>query len=255
MSLARPSRRLLTALFLATSLTGSAAMATDLAQMTEAERVAFNAQVRAYLLENPEVLMEAMQVLQDRQDQAAADRDQQVLSDNADFLFNDPGSWVGGNPDGDITVVEFMDYRCSYCRKAYAEIEDLVKSDGNVRFVLKEFPILGEDSVASSRFAVAVRMLHGDDAYKAAHDALITLRGSPDAETLGRLAGDLGLEAQPILERMGSEEVTKIIADNHAIAEALAITGTPTFIMGKSLLRGYVPEDQMRQLLEQERAG
>lgn len=231
------------------------AAATDLTQMTEAERAAFDAQVRAYLLEHPEVLVEAMQVLQDRQDLAAQAQEQMILSQNQDRIYNDPASWVGGNLQGDITVVEFMDYRCTYCRKAYEELENLVASDGNIRFVLKEYPILGEDSVASSRFAIAVRLLHGDAAYKKAHDALITLRGSPDPETLGRLASDLGLEAQPILDKMGTDEVTQIIADNHALAGLLDVTGTPTFILGKSVVRGYLPEDQMQALVDQEREG
>ena len=132
-----------------------------LAEMTPAERVAFRDEVRAYLLENPEVLVEAMTVLQDRQALAEADQDKAMLVTHKDALFADPGSWVGGNPDGDITVVEFMDYRCGYCRKAYDEIEELVKSDGNIRFILKEYPILGEESVTSSRFAVAVLQLAG----------------------------------------------------------------------------------------------
>ena len=118
------------------------------------------------------------------------------MTDHKADLFADQASWVGGNPDGDITVVEFMDYRCGYCRKAYQEVEDLVKADGNIRLVLKEYPILGEDSVTSARFAIAVLQLHGNDAYKKAHDALITLRGAPDAETLGRLATDLGFDAE-----------------------------------------------------------
>ena len=178
-----------------------------------------------------------------------------VLSDNHDFIYNDPNSWVGGNPDGDITVVEFMDYRCGYCRKAYSEVADLVKSDGNIRFVVKEFPILGEESVASSRFAIAVRLLHGDAAYEAVHDELINLRGTPDAETLGRLAVTMGYEAQPVLDKMGSREVSDIIAANHQIAGQLNITGTPTFVVGNTLLRGYLPEEDMKAVVAEARAG
>jgi len=99
-----------------------------------------------------------------------------------------------------------------------------------------------------------VRLLHGDAAYEKVHDALITLRGSPDAETLGRLAQSLGLDPQPILARMGAEDVTAIIAANHALAEKLNVTGTPTFVIDRTMLRGYVPEDGMRQIVEQERA-
>jgi protein-disulfide isomerase len=233
----------------------SAAQATDLTQMTEAERTAFDAEVRAYLLAHPEVMIEVQQALQDKQQQASDAHDAMVLSQNHEAIYNDPASWVGGNPNGDVTVVEFMDYRCTYCRKAYSEVEDMVKSDGNVRFVLKEFPILGDDSVTSSRFAISVRLLNGDDAYKKAHDALITLRGAPDPETLTRLAGDLGLDAKAILAKMNSDEVTQIITANRAMADTLGVSGTPTFVMGGTVIRGYVPEADMKQIVADQRAG
>jgi protein-disulfide isomerase len=248
-------RRKLLTLTAATALLATTALAGGLGDMTDDERAAFRAEVRQYLLDNPQVLMEAMQVLQEQQDQLAATQEQTVLSENHDFLFNDPDSWVGGNPDGDITVVEFIDYRCGYCRKANEEVASLIQSDGNIRFVVKEFPILGDDSIASSRFAIAVRLLHGDDAYAAAHDALITLRGTPDAQTLSRLAEDMGLAPQPVIEMMNNDRVTSIIAANHAIAQQLNISGTPTFIVGGVLLRGYLPEEDMRKIVADERAG
>jgi protein-disulfide isomerase len=234
-------------------LLASTAFAGGLGEMTDVERDAFREEVRTYLIENPEVLIEAMNVLQDREAQTAAARDQQMLADNHDVIFNDGVSWVGGNPNGDVTVVEFMDYRCGYCRKAYSEVEELVKSDGNIRFVLKEYPILGEESMVSARFAIAVQQLHGADAYKNVHDALIALRGSPDADTLGRLATDMGFDADAILVKMASDEVTQVIAANHALAEKLDISGTPTFVVDGTLLRGYVPLDGMRQIVADER--
>ncbi len=240
---------------LSLSLLASTALAGGLGTMTPAEKDAFRAEVRQYLIDNPEVIMEAMQVLQDRQDQAASKADGQMLSSNADAIFKDPASWVGGNPDGNITVVEFMDYRCTYCRKAYSEVEDLVKTDGNIRFVVKEFPILGEDSLTSSKFAIAVRMLHGDAAYKSVHDALIVLRGSPDAETLGRLAKTLGYDPAEVMAKMESPEVMDVINANHALAAKLNISGTPTFVIDTKMLRGYVPEEGMKQIVAQERAG
>ena len=245
--------RLSTLLAVPALLLASTAFAGGLGEMTDVERDAFREEIRAYLLENPEVLVEAMNVLQEREAQTATARDQQMLADNKDVIFNDGVSWVGGNPDGDITVVEFMDYRCGYCRKAYSEVEELVKSDGNIRFVLKEYPILGEESVASARFAIAVQQLHGAEAYKQAHDGLIALRGSPDVETLTRLASDLGLDPQPVLERMNSDEVSQVIAANHALAAKLEISGTPTFVVDSTLLRGYVPLDGMRQIVADER--
>ena len=137
------------------------------AEMTTAERDALRDEIRAYLVENPEVLVEAMSVLEDREQIAALQRDAMLVATNSRDLFASPADWVGGNLEGDITLVEFMDYRCAYCRKAHEEVKELVSSDGNIRYVIKEFPILGEASLLSSQFAIAVRLLHGNDAYKA----------------------------------------------------------------------------------------
>jgi protein-disulfide isomerase len=221
--------------------------------LTDSERDAFRAEVRAYLLENPKVIIEAMNILQSREEEAAGAQDMALVAANKDAIFNDGASWVGGNPNGDVTIVEFTDYRCSFCRKAFSEIEQLIETDGNIRFIVKEFPILGEASVASAQFALAVLALHGDDAYKAAHDGLITLRGEPDAATLSALATDLGFDPAPILAEMSGPRVTAQIAANYALAEALGITGTPTFVVGDQLLRGYLPLEAMQEVVAQER--
>ncbi len=225
------------ALTLAATLAASTALAGGLGEMTDEERAAFREEVKAYLLENPEVIVEAMTVLQSREDEAAYQRDIEMLKANAEAIFQSPHDWVGGNLQGDITVVEFMDYRCGYCRKAYTEVEELVKSDGNIRFVLKEFPILGEESLLSSQFAIAVRLLHGDEAYKIAHDALIVLRGEVTAESLARLAQELGHDPAPIAEKMASDEVKAIITANHDLATLMEINGTPTFVIDETMVR------------------
>ncbi|MEC9311738.1 MAG: thioredoxin domain-containing protein, partial [Pseudomonadota bacterium] len=139
----------------ALALLGAPAQALDLSNMSATEREAFGAQVREYLMENPEVILEAVNLLEQRQAAAEATRDQALVADNLQELENDGYSWVGGNPEGDITLVEFMDYRCGYCRRAAREVAELLAKDGNIRWVVKEFPILGEASVLSSRFAVA----------------------------------------------------------------------------------------------------
>ncbi len=236
-------------------LAATTALATALAvlpvqaEMTAEDRADLRAEVRAYLLENPEVLVEAMNELQEREAVAAVERDAQIVNARSDNLFASPDDWAGGNLQGDVTLVEFMDYRCSYCRKAHDEVAELVKSDGNIRLVVKEFPILGEASLLSSQFAIAVRLLHGDDAYKAAHDGLIGLRGEPTPETLARLATDLGHDPAPILAKMAAEKVTAVIAANHALAEEMEISGTPTFVLKNQMLRGYVPLEDMRGIV------
>ena len=246
-------RRLVLALSLC--LMPLATLAGGLGDMTPAEKDAFRGEVRQYLLDNPEVILEALDVLQSRKAVAEQQADVDMVQANAPAIFEDAASWVGGNPQGSVTIVEFMDYRCGYCRKAYTEIEDLVKNDGDIRFVVKEFPILGDDSLISAKFAIAMRMVHGDAAYKAAHDALIALRGSPDVATLGRLAADLGYEAAEVMAKMESPEVSAVIQANRDLAGALNITGTPTFVIDTTMLRGYLPQADMQKIVDQARKG
>ncbi|EAR49395.1 27 kDa outer membrane protein, putative [Oceanicola granulosus HTCC2516] len=245
--------RSLTAAALAAGLAAPAA-AFDLEALSDSERDAFRAEVRAYLLEHPEVLMEAIGVLEQRDQAAQAASDVDLARANLEELQNDGYSFVGGNPDGDVTLVEFVDYRCGYCRRAHAEVEELLASDGNIRFVVKEFPILGEGSTLSSQFAIAVKQLHGDAAYKNVHDALITLRSDADEPSLRRLAEGFGLEADEIFARMGSDEVADEINETRALAQRLQITGTPTFVLEDQMLRGYLPLEQMQAFVDAVRA-
>ncbi len=241
------------ALLTSACLLGLPAFAGGLGDMSDAERTAFRAEVRSYLVENPEVLVEAMNELQSRQETAAAATDAELLVTYKDEIYNDSHSWVGGNPDGDITVVEFMDYRCGYCRKAFTEVDQLVKADGNIRLIFKEYPILGEDSIASSRFAIAILQLAGPDAYLKAHDALISLRGKPDEATLTALATELGADPAAVIAKMSSPEVSEVITKNQELGSKMQINGTPTFVVQGSMLRGYVPLDGMQQIVAEER--
>lgn len=232
----------------------SPAFAFDPSQMSDDERAAFQAEVRRYLMENPKVIMEAVAVLEQQEQAQQQNADKTLVKDHAGALFSDPASWTGGNAAGDITVVEFVDYRCGYCRKAHAEVAELVNSDGNIRFVLKEFPILGDQSVLASRFAVAVLQTAGPEKYKQVHDLLFAFRGDITEDSLTRMATDMGLDAKAITAQMTSPEVEKVIADNHALAKTMAISGTPTFVIDQSMLRGYLPLDEMRKIVAAERA-
>ncbi|MEC9197614.1 MAG: DsbA family protein [Pseudomonadota bacterium] len=247
-------RHLISASALTLALTAPVVAETDLSNLTDAQREAFRAEVRAYLLDNPDIIMEAVAVLEQRQqaNEAATDRD--LVQSNADAIFNDGYSWVGGNPDGDITLVEFLDYRCGYCRKAAAEVDQLIETDGNIRFIVKEFPILGEDSVIASRFAQSVRNVGGDDAYKDAHDALITYQGSFEEPALRRIAEGLGVDADAVIAGMNAPEINKALQDTRTLAGTLQISGTPTFVMDEQLLRGYVPLSAMQEIAAEIRA-
>ncbi len=246
-------KRILASSALALSMAAAPLAAFDLGSMSEEERAAFRAEVRAYLLDNPQVIMEAVAVLEERQAAAQAAGDVALVAAHAEAIFDDGFSWVGGNPEGDITLVEFVDYRCGYCRKAHDDVAELVKSDGNIKLIVKEFPILGEASMASSRFAVAMKQLHGADAYKQAHDALISMRKDPSEKALSKLAKSLGFDGAEVVARMQSEEVTTELAATQKLARALQISGTPTFVMKDELLRGYLPLENMRALVADKR--
>lgn len=223
--------------------------ALELDAMTDAERADFRAEIRSYLMENPEVLMEAIGVLEQREQAAKAGNDVSLAQNYQDQLFNDGHSYVGGNPDGDITIVEFMDYRCGYCKKAFPEVAALIAGDGNIRYIVKEFPILGEASMLASQFAVAVKIVAGDEAYSDVHNTLMEFRGDVNQTSLNRLAESLELDVAAIAVEMGGSEVAQIINDNRLLGQAMQITGTPTFVVQDQMLRGYVPFAQMEQIV------
>ncbi len=228
--------------------------ALDLDALSDEERAQFQAEIRTYLLENPEVIAEAITVLRAREELAQQQNDTLMAQTFADDLFNDGHSFVGGNPDGDITVVEFMDYRCGFCKRAFPEIEALVASDANIRYVIKEFPILGEQSVLASSFAIATQLVAGDEAYKDVHNTLMEFRGDISAQSLTRLGDTLGLDTAAINARMDDPIVTEILSKNRALAQQLQISGTPTFVFDDQMVRGFVPLAEMEELLAELRS-
>ncbi|WP_420567425.1 DsbA family protein [Thalassovita sp.] len=243
-------KRLLASAALLIAGVAAPAQASDLTQMSDAERSAFRAEVRAYLMDNPEVILEAYQVYEQRQAAAQAAIEQQMVAAYAGKIFDDPNSWVGGNPNGDIVLVEFSDYRCGYCRKAHPEVQQLLEADGNIKLIIKEFPILGDQSVLASRFAIASRIVGGDEAYEKMHNAMMETKAAVSEKTLTRLANKLGLDGDAIRGKINDPLVDQIISENHQLAQALQISGTPTFVLGTDLLRGYVPLADMMELVE-----
>jgi len=229
-------------------------MAAQSVPMTEEDRAAFGAQVRAYLMENPEVIFEAVAEFERRTAEAQSGMDATLVEINAEAIFDDGHSWVGGNLDGDLTLVEFMDYRCSFCRRAQPQVADFLSSDGNVRLIVKEFPILGPQSEMMSRFAVAVQLNGSDAQYAEAHDRLMAWDGDFTETSARLLADELGLMAEDVLGGMNGDEVSAILAANRELAQRLQISGTPTFVMGGmdggELLRGYLPADEMQGIAE-----
>ncbi len=242
-----PSLALAATMFVALPLT-----AQETGLMTDEARAALRAEIRAYLMDNPEVIFEAVAEFERRTATVQADMDGALVEINADEIFTDGISWVGGNADGDLTLVEFMDYRCSFCRRAFEPMMDFVDGDGGVRLVIKELPILGRESEIMSRFAVAVHQLGGDAAYLVAHERLLGWQSELNELGLQALAVELGLDWASVSARMNATEVTEVLARNRALAQRLQISGTPSFVMGDGrqgeMLRGMVPAEQLERV-------
>jgi len=216
-----------------------------LAQTSEpADRAAVEQVVRDLLRREPELVMEALQTLQAKNDAEEAKQAKQAVSTNAEALKGTPAE-VAVNPEGDVTLVEFMDYHCGYCRRMMPSIRELVGKDKGVRFVLKEFPILGPDSVVAARAAVAAR---NQDRYWDMHLALME---SEDISIDGvRAVGQrLGLDMAKLEADMNAPETEKVLADDMHLARELGLRGTPAFVLGGEIVPGAMPPDQLKSMI------
>ncbi|HEX2478881.1 MAG TPA: DsbA family protein [Geminicoccaceae bacterium] len=207
--------------------------------------------VREYLLREPEIVYQALQELQRRQAAAEAERQQAAISDNQRELLNDPMSPVGGNPDGDVTLVEFFDYRCAYCRRVVSSMRALLDEDRELRVVFKELPVLGPDSERAARAALASRRQGG---YVPFHFALMA---ADDLSLPGiRAAAEaVGLDADRLEADMAAPEVNAAIQANYALANELGIEGTPAFVIGTQLIPGAVEKARLEELIREQRSG
>lgn len=225
------------------------------AAFDEAERQAIRDEIRAYLLENPAILTEMIGLLEAEQAGAQAEADEELIARHHEAIFDDGFSHVGGNPEGDVTMVEFLDYQCGFCRRAHPEVQALLEQDGNIRLVTKEFPILGPGSELASRAAIATLIAEGPEAYRELGDALMTREGEITEAGLDALFEETGIDAETVRAEMDSDEVTRRIAEAHVLARALGIQGTPTFVIGDRMVRGYLPLEEMENVVEAAREG
>ena len=231
----------------------SISIAMDINNLTNADRKVLQKEIRRYILENPDIIFEAADIVRKREAALEVQEDEELIQSNFNEIFYDNYSYVGGNPDGDITIVEFVDYKCGYCRKAAELVRELIAKDDNIRFVVKEFPILGEASLVSSKFAIAVKNIGGPEKYKVVHDILLALTAEPTEIYLRRIAKELELNPEELFEAMQSDLVAQEIDQTAELAQKLQISGTPTFILGDQFLRGFVPLEILSKAIHSER--
>ncbi|MBD3624967.1 MAG: DsbA family protein [Rhodobacteraceae bacterium] len=200
--------------------------------------------------ENPQIIMEAVQILEAEQVAAQSQAQAEVLNNERQLLERDPNAPVLGNPDGDVTVVEFFDYNCPYCKRAMAEVQGLLDGDDNVRLVYREWPILGDGSVFAAKAALASRE---QGKYEEFHWALMGMQGRAEEASVMRIAEEVGLDVERLREDMEAPEIQEHIATSMRLTQALGFSGTPSFVIGDNLVPGFVEVDQLRALVEETR--
>ena len=236
-------------LTLAVSVTDSRADAqkTNGLSKTDIEKI-----IRDYLITNPELIQEAIQALQAKRETAENARAKAAMVAQGDALRTHPMTPVSGNASGDVTVVEFFDYQCGYCKRSLASIIGLLKSDKQVRVVWKELPILGPASRFAARAAMAAKK---QEKYFQFHVALMVARGRLTEQKVMDVAKDVGLEVAQLRSDMKDPRIEAYLDETQQLATALGIRGTPAFVIGNTVVRGAIDEAGMKQIIAKMRAG
>ncbi|WP_132033590.1 DsbA family protein [Aquabacter spiritensis] len=229
-----------------------AAAPSPAAAFTDAEKTEIGTVVRDYLMKNPEVLQEVITELEKKQQAQETAGRSQALAEMKDLIFDSPRGVVVGNPKGDVTLVEFFDYNCGYCKHALADLTKLMKEDPNLKVVLKEFPVLGKGSVEAAQVAVAVRMV-APDKYLAFHNALLSGRGQADRTRALAAAKEAGIDPALIQKQASSPELNATLDESMKIAQALGLNGTPSFVVGEEVVIGAVGYEQLKAAVDAQR--
>ncbi|MBS9477902.1 DsbA family protein [Ancylobacter radicis] len=219
------------------------------AALDDTQRKEFEGVIRDYLIKNPEVIQEAIMELQKRQAASEATQRQQALATMKPLVFDSPRGVIVGNPQGDVTLVEFFDYNCGYCRRALADLQQLMKNDPKLKVVLKEFPVLGPGSVEAAQVAVAVR-LAAPDKYYAFHEKLLSERGQANKAKAIEAAVAVDVDKAALEKALANPEVNATLQESLQIADSLGIDGTPSYVVGDAVIVGAVGHDQIKGAID-----
>lgn len=242
-------RRLMALALFAATLAASAmpAYAQDKRSFTPQQQQEIERIVRDYLKTHPEVIIEAAKALEAKEQEAQQQRSKVAIDANRDKLINDSDSPVMGNPKGDVTVVEFFDYQCPYCKKMTAPLNEAMAKDGKLRVVFKEWPVLGPDSVIAAKASLASQK---QGKYKEFHNALMDSKGRLTESSVMSIAEKAGLDIKKLKKDMEAPDVQEELKQNQALAAALQLEGTPAFVIGSQLAPGAINADTLQAMID-----
>jgi protein-disulfide isomerase len=226
------------------------ALKAQAAEFTPQQKEELGAIIRQYLMENPEVLRDAMQELERKQQAAEESQRGDSLKAMSSEIFRSGDDLVGGNPKGSVTLVEFFDYNCGYCKRAFPDVMKMVEADKDLKLVMKEFPILGPGSVYAARAALAS---HKQGKYWEYHLALMAHEGRIDEAVADQIAEAAGLDVKKLKADMEGDEVSQVITRNMQLADSLKIQGTPAFIIDETVIPGAVGYEALVAAVKQVR--
>lgn len=223
------------------------------AAMDEAQKKEMGDFIKDYLISHPELMLDVQAALEKKQAEQQADQSNKVISENKAAIFDSTSDVNIGNAKGDVTVVEFFDYNCGYCRHALSDTDTLLKNDKNIRYVLKEFPILGPDSVAASKVSDAFRKL-APDKYPQFSHALLSSDGRATEDTAIEIAGNYGVKEDALRKEMAASPNTDTIKATYQLATDLGVTGTPAYVIGNEAVSGAIGLDALKEKVANVRA-
>ncbi|MDR7039130.1 protein-disulfide isomerase [Methylobacterium sp. BE186] len=237
------------ALTLALGALPAAAQTAETSPFTDAQRSAIEAIIKDYLVKNPDVLQEAIAEGEKRQLETQRLAQAAALKESREALLNGPHDVVAGNPNGDVTLVEFFDYNCGYCRKALGDVQALIKSDPKLRVVIKDFPVLGAESLEASQMAVAAKQqIKGEKLFEF-HQKLLESKGRVNGARALQVAKDMGLDTAKLQKDAQGPEVKAALSENRGLGDKLGLSGTPAFIIGDEIIPGAVGADPIRKTI------
>ena len=202
--------------------------------------------IHDYLLRHPDVLLEALRAAEEKLKSEAGDQAKHALVARRSEIFDDPETPVGGNPKGDVTLVEFFDYRCPYCKQVQPKLQELLAGDRELRIAYKEFPILGPVSVTAARAALAAQR---QGKYETFHNAMMAAPGQVTEDTVYRVAKTVGLDVDRLKQDMAAPQIEAALKANQTLADALDIHGTPGFVIGDQIVPGAIELASLKELV------
>ena len=222
----------------------------SLSSKKETEIKELNLFIKDFILKNPEIIIEAIEIYQNKQNLITLNKEKNIIKSLSSEIFDDKNSYYYGDKDSKISIVEFVDYNCGYCKKNHEIIMQFLKKNNNIKYIVKEFPILGERSLLAAKVAILIYLIDGAKVYKKFFDYLMNHRSQINFEILKSFANKAGTSIKDFENQIKKKKVDSIILKNLSLAEKLSINGTPTFIIENSIIRGFLSYENLQEIID-----